>query len=178
MTEQNLIKLSDIEMVLDETNNEIYIDFKILNLKIEDVFKISKRLQSFFQKNIIFKFNGWYFEVNEETNIYQIKHSYKFQEQINEEIHYINYVNQVMQNATNKLEKSNIKTTIEELSKELLLDDRESVYKPYIRLCDQKQFTNKLYRIYRQNHNSERVELLLPTLEVPKVMLKNNRQFT
>lgn len=168
MTEQNLIKLSDADIILDELNNDIYIDFRILGSKLEDSFKKSKKLYDFFQKKIIFRFNGYYFEVDKDTTIEEIKASYEFQGQQ----HHQNHVNKVLENATARLKEENIKLTIEEVSKELLLDNQEGIYKPYIRLCDQKQFTNKLYRIYRQNHNSEKIELLLPTLEVPKVMLK------
>ena len=175
MTEQNLIKLSDVEIVLDEVNNDIYIDFKIFNLKIEEVFKVSKRLQSFFKKNIVFKFNGWYFEVTKETTIYQIKSSYEFQEQLYEEIHHINHASKLLQEATDKLDESNIKSTVEYLTKELSLDNPESVFKPYIRLCDQKQFISKMYRIYRQNHDTNRLELLPPTIEVPKIIIKNRK---
>lgn len=173
MTDQNLIRLSDVEMVIDELNNNIYIDYKILSLKLEEAFEISKRLLSFFQKTIIFRFNGYYFEVNKETTIDQIKTSYETQEQIC----HINRANEIFQNAISKLEEKNVKATIEKLTDELSLDKPESIFRPYIRKCDQKQFANKLYRIYRQNHNNERIELLPPSIEIPKIILKNNRQF-
>lgn len=168
ITEQNLIKLSCAEIVIDELNNDIYIDFNILSLRLEEVFELSKRLHSFFKKTIIFRFNGYYFEVNKETTIDQIKTSYECQEKI----HHQNHVNKVLQNATNRLREINIKLTIEEIYKELVLNNKECIYKSYIRICDQKQFASKLYRIYRQSHKTERIELLPPILEIPKVMIK------
>lgn len=168
MAELNLIKLSDTEIVIDKNNNDIYIDYKILNLTLEQGFETSKELHNIFKKNIYFRFNGYYMEVNNETTIEQVESSYQYQEKI----HHKNHVNKVLKNAINRLEESNIKLTIEEVYKELALNNPDSIYRNYIRLCDQKQFASKLYMIYRQNHNSERIELLPPVLEIPKVMIK------
>lgn len=164
MIEQNLIQLNNIEIIIDNSTNAVYIDFK---LGLEESFEKSKKLQNFFNKNIVFKFAGDYYEVNQETTIEQIKNIYEYRKQI----HNQNHVNKIYKNAINRLNQSNAKQTLKELYKELFNNKDNKNYKSYIRVCDQKQFSSKLYRMYKQQAEDKQNELLFSRLEMPKVKI-------
>jgi len=166
-------KTSNDEAIIDFDNNIIYIDNKTTWDTLDDAYLPCKIIQQYNQMTVIVEVNGYYFEINEKTIPEDFINSRKLQQ----EAYYINQASKEMKKAARRLKEENAKAVINKLYKRLHLGVPGTSLKLYITSYDQKILADKLYRLYRQNHNTQSIELLPPVMEVPKVMIKTNRQF-
>lgn len=141
---KRLINHNDVEFILVEKANMIYIDYGSSQHNLIPAYDISKKIAKLFDTEVIFRFNGYDIFVQKNTKEEDVCKQYKRQSDID----YENYTIDVFTKASRKLNVNNVKR---KTSQALLCIENQNGFKSYIPNYQLNQLSKEIVNLYKSN---------------------------